>query len=181
MVLNICMHVVQWQKIWNYLRMILIWMNLLQAVIRMQQGVALIRIRRKSSLWSRQGEHLQGYRAAGFFRRRQQASRAQLQGYALRAAGFQPASSLSLSLSLSLCLSELGQFYKRKFSREDTLSSREVMDLYLARAGPVPAATLFNVEEVEAAVYRTKRGKSADPDGVVYEHVQIMMSTDLKH
>ena len=88
------------------------------------------------------------FRAAGYFRSRSQSANSQLQGYAMRAGGFHQA------------LSVLRQFYRRKFSREDALDSRDVMAMYLARTGPVPAPELFRDEEVADIVYGMKRGKS---------------------
>ena len=54
------------------------------------------------------------------------------------------------------------------------------MALYLARAGPVPAPELFRLEELEQVAYGMKRGKSAGPDRVVYEHVHILLASELK-
>ena len=108
------------------------------------------------------------FRAAGYFRRRRRSSRSELHGYAMRAGGFHKA------------VSELRHFYTRKFAADDLHTSSGVMAMYLARAGPVPATCLFTDEEVEAAVYGMRRGKSAGPDGVVYEHLHVMMSSELK-
>ena len=54
------------------------------------------------------------------------------------------------------------------------------MALCLARAGPVPATNLFQLEELEQVTYGMKRGRSAGPDGVVYEHMQILLASELK-
>ena len=64
--------------------------------------------------------------------------------------------------------------------REISCSGQEVMARYLARTGLVPGPELFREDEIEKVVYGMKTAKSAGPDGVVYEHLQVMMSSELK-
>ena len=58
-------------------------------------------------------------------------------------------------------MSEMKQFYRRKFESPDLHNDREVMAMYLARTGPVPAPALFSEAEVEEVIFGMKRGKSA--------------------
>ena len=91
-----------------------------------------------------------------------------MHGFAMRAGEFHKATS------------EMKQFYHRKFESPDLHNDREVMAMYLARTGPVPAPALFSEAEVEEVIFGMKRGKSAGPDGVVYEHLQVLMNSELK-
>ena len=54
------------------------------------------------------------------------------------------------------------------------------MALYLARTGEVPGCELLSEGEVADVLYGMKTDKSAGPDGVVYEHLQVVMGSDLK-
>ena len=77
-------------------------------------------------------------------------------------------------------MSEMKQFYRRKFESSDLHNDGAVMAMYLARTGPVPAPALFSDSEVEEVIFGMKRGKSAGPDGIVYEHSQVLMNSELK-
>ena len=77
-------------------------------------------------------------------------------------------------------LADLRTFYKRKFTPPDRHVPGAAMALYLARTGEVPGCDLFSTSEVADVVYGMKTGKSAGPDGIVYEHLQVVMGSDLK-
>ena len=107
------------------------------------------------------------FHAVSYFRRRGRVN-SQMHGYILRAGGFERA------------LSDLQAFYRRKFTPSEQYAPGAAMALYLSRTGSVPGCALFSEQEVAEVVYAMKAGKSAGPDGVVYEHLQVVMGSDLK-
>ena len=88
------------------------------------------------------------FHAASYFRRRGRVN-TQMNGYILRAGGFQRA------------LVDLQTFYRRKFTPPNRQIPDAAMALYLAKTGAVPACDLFTEQEVSAVVYAMKTGKSA--------------------
>ena len=86
----------------------------------------------------------------------------------MRAGGFQQA------------LSDLKAFYHRKFTPVDVGDPERPMRMYLRQAGPVPACELFSAAEVSTVVYSIKTGKSTGADGITYERLQVVLSSELK-
>ena len=54
------------------------------------------------------------------------------------------------------------------------------MGLYLARAGPVSGCEVFSCDEVAAVVHSMKSGKSTGADGIPYEHLQVVLGSELR-
>ena len=107
------------------------------------------------------------FHAISFFKRRQ-STKATHGGYIMRAGGPHKA------------VSDLKQFYARKYTPPDPRPAGFALSLYTSSVGEVPNAEPFQVEEVQRILDTTKAGKSSGADGIPYELMHSILQSPLQ-